>query len=362
MENHTVTHHFRPLVGALVASALLLVSGLSGRADTVTTQDGSVLNGRIAHIADGTLELESEFAGTLEISLEHIASLETDQAYVVDLVDGNRLVGELEHNEDGSLVVRSELGAIGISADRIVAMHAKGSAPAPPQTASPADSAPAPPDWSYEGTVDIGGKTGNTERLGTAASVAATRTHGGETLRIHAAAEKVEDDGNTTTDELSGGIDFERVIGNKHSWYSRIALARDDIEQIDLRTTAALGYGYYPIRRDDHKLRLRAGFLFRHESYSNAEDEQTAGIDLSLRDDWHLTDALRMINEVNYTPSIEDTADYRIVQSSSLETPLQLTNGKLRLRLGVTNEYDSQPVPGLENLDTLYFTRLVFGW
>ncbi|MFW5803152.1 MAG: DUF481 domain-containing protein [Verrucomicrobiota bacterium] len=358
-----MTHHFRSIVGALAASALLLGSGMSGQADTVTTSDGSILNGRIAGIANGTLELESKFAGSLEISLEHITRLQTDQAYAIDLVDGNRLVGELEHNDEGSLTVRSALGAISISVDSIVAMNAKGSAPAPPpQTAPSEDSPPAPPEWSYEGTVDIGGKTGNSERLSTAASVAATRTHGGETLRLHAAAEKVEDDGNTSSDERSGGIDFERVIGNNHSWYTRIEMARDDVEQIDLRTTAALGYGYYLIRRDDHKLRLRAGSLFRHESYSNAEDEQTAGIDLGMRDDWQLTDALRMINEVNYTPSIEDTADYRILQSSSLETPLQLTNGNLRLRLGITNEYDSQPAPGLEKLDTLYFTRLVFGW
>lgn len=359
-----MTHPFRRLSGALAASALLLGGSLSGRADTVTTRDGSVLNGNIAGLEDGMLELESEFAGTLELSIEHIALLETEAPYVIDLAGGNRLVGEIKSSDDGGLTVQSELGAIDISLERVVAMHAKGSAPSPPQNAPDADSdsAPAPPDWSYEGTVDIGGKTGNTERLSTAASLAATRTYGGETLRLHASAEKVEDDGNTTTDELRGGIDFERVIGNKHSWYSRLELSRDDIEQIDLRAVAALGYGYYLIRRDDHKLRLRAGGLFRHESYSNAEDEQTAGLDLGFRDDWQLTDALRMVNEVSYTPSVEDTADYRITQSSSLETPLQLTNGNLRLRLGVSNEYDSQPAAGLDNLDTLYYTRLVFGW
>ena len=349
-----------PRRAALFVATTVLFTAVLCSGDTLVTKDGSTLHGDIQEAVDGTVKLKTDFAGTLAVQLDQVARMEIDAPAVITLASGNRLIGRLTM-ADGGMAVESDLGTLDISGDRIVTLYPEGSAP-PAALVAEADPAAKPPEWSYEGTVDIGGKTGNTERFSAAASLAATRTHEDETLKLYAATEKVEEDGTTSSDELLAGIDFERVLNQKHSWYARTEMGRDDIEQVDLRTVASLGYGYHFLRQEDHKLRMRLGGLFRHESYSTGTDEQTVGVDLGLRDDWFLTKSLRMINDVSYTPSLEDAADYRVTHTSSLETPLQVTKGDVRLRLGVTNEYDSKPVPGLEYLDTAYFARLVFGW
>jgi hypothetical protein len=33
-----------------------------------------------------------------------------------------------------------------------------------------------------------------------------------------------------------------------------------------------------------------------------------------------------------------------------------------RFRIGVSNDYNSRPVPGVERLDTTYFARLLLTW
>jgi hypothetical protein len=43
-----------------------------------------------------------------------------------------------------------------------------------------------------------------------------------------------------------------------------------------------------------------------------------------------------------------------------LELPIASTQWKLRV--GVANDYNSQPGRGVDKLDTTYFTRLVLSW
>jgi putative salt-induced outer membrane protein YdiY len=307
--------------------------------------------------------------------MNQVTGLVSDKDFKVKLDSGNTLVGQLD-KQGNKRVMHTTLGTIDISEDPIVGISEKGktiqsttdsSATVKHEKASKSGDSKQvkrilKPEWDYEGSIDISGKTGNTERFATSATLQALRSTDDENLKFYAAIERVKENGEETSNELIGGLDFERILGKRHSWYARVELGKDEIENVDLRTEAALGYGYYFLKKKNHQLRGRIGSLFRHESFDNDTDEQALGIDLAMRNEWDLTTALRMLNELVYTPSLEDMGDYRITHSSSLETPLQFTDGDLRLRLGVSNEYDSRPAEGVEMLDTSYFTRLVFGW
>ena len=59
-------------------------------------------------------------------------------------------------------------------------------------------------------------------------------------------------------------------------------------------------------------------------------------------------------------PTFEDLGVFRLVHESYFELPL--THPLWKLRLGVANDFNSEPGKGVERLDTSYFTRLVLNW
>ena len=352
---------FRAERQIVVAGSVCLALGLCvcAPADTVETTNGSVLVGTITLVADGQVHIDTDFAGPLAVPQDKVAGLGTDAARVVSLASGNVLVGPIVR-QAGRATVQTALGELDITEDAIVALWSEGD-DSPQVAALKKTAAAAAAKWDYEATVDIAGKTGNTERLGTAGSFTATRVGPDDKLIFSAAGERIEDEGRTTSKELQGGIDYERIFAKRHAWYARVFLEYDEFELLDLRTTAAAGYGYYFLRREDHVLRGRIGALVRHESYADGTDDQTVGIDLGLHHLLRLTEWSKLVTDVTCTPSIEDFEDYRVNHETSLEVPLGMSD-LWKLRLGVSNDYNSRTTGGTEHLDSAYFARLVLGW
>ena len=59
---------------------------------------------------------------------------------------------------------------------------------------------------------------------------------------------------------------------------------------------------------------------------------------------------------------MEDPAeDYRVVARTGAEVPIG-NKEAWKLRMGVTNEYDNDPQPGVDHLDTKYTLNLVYDW
>jgi hypothetical protein len=100
---------------------------------------------------------------------------------------------------------------------------------------------------------------------------------------------------------------------------------------------------------------------FRYEGYRNplTEDVKGAGLDLGLAHDYTMANS-RIVNRLSFVPTFEDFGNYRLTHESFYEIPLAAPSWKLRL--GVNNDYNSQPGRGIEKLDTSYFTRLVLNW
>ena len=99
--------------------------------------------------------------------------------------------------------------------------------------------------------------------------------------------------------------------------------------------------------------------MYRHESYSMVDSEATAGLDFGLYHLYKFDDWGKLVTEITYSPSLEDFGDYRAFHESAFEIPLARSD-IWKLQLGFANEYNSNPVPGNERMDTTYFSRIVF--
>ena len=110
------------------------------------------------------------------------------------------------------------------------------------------------------------------------------------------------------------------------------------------------------------KVSARAGFAYRHESYSNFNSEEFPSLDLGL--DYQMTykELFKLDTLITFVPDFGDFSDvYRLTQDTGVNLPI-LNKGVWSLRLGFSNDYNSKPVPGKEALDTRYYTRLQFDW
>jgi putative salt-induced outer membrane protein YdiY len=333
------------LPGVLIATPLF--------ADTVETKNGARIVGKIVRIEDGAIAVDTDFAGTIAIKQSEVTALSTDAPLAVRLASGTRFDGTLSAGPNGALQIAGADGTIATTVGKIAASWKAGEKD--PQVVA------LERHWAYEAAVDVTGKTGNKEQLGTAASLRATLKTPEDTLQFYTAYDRQVTDGTKAADQFKAGVDYQNNFAGKVSWYVRDEGGFDRVKDIDLYNIAAAGFGYDLIKQPKHTLTTRGGFSFRYEGYKNpaTTDVKSAGLDFGLAHEFTFENA-KLVNRLSYVPSFEDFSNYRINHESFFEVPLNVPAWKLRL--GVSNDYNSKPGKGVERLDTAYFTRLVLSW
>lgn len=334
------------------AAVLFALCGAQLSADVVETKNGSRLVGTVTGIGGGSVMLSTDYAGALTIKQSDVVAITTDAPLAVRLASGTRIDGKVS-GAAGALTVTGADGVIATSVDKVAASWAAGGK-------DPAIAA-LERGWAYEAAVDVSGKTGNKEQLGTGFSFRATLAGSRDTLQFYSAYDRQVSDGVKSADQFKAGLDYANNFSGKKSWYVRDEAGFDRVKDIELYNVAAVGLGYDFIKEAKQMLTGRAGVSFRYAGYKNprTEDVKSAGMDFGLTHKLQMENAI-LRNSITYVPAFDDAAVYVITHESSLEMPLLSTQWKLRM--GVANDYNSKPGRGVERLDTTYFTRLVLSW
>lgn len=322
-------------------------------ADVIETKNGARIVGKIVRIVDGAIAIETDYAGMLTVKQSEIVSFGTDGALAIRLASGTRFDGRVIAGPDGALQIAGEDGTISTTTAKVAAGWTAG-------VKDPAIAA-LERQWTYEAAVDVTGKTGNKEQLGTAAAVRATMKTPQDMLQFYSAYDRQVSDGAKSADQFKAGVDYQNNFSGRTSWYVRDEGGFDRVKDVDLYNIAAAGFGYDVIKETHQTLTTRAGFSFRYEGYRNptTDDVKSAGLDFGLAHELTMANS-KLVNRLSFVPSFEDFANYRFTHESYYEIPLIAPWWKLRL--GVSNDYNSQPGVGIERLDTSYFTRLVLNW
>lgn len=327
---------------------LAMCPAMTARADVIELDNGSKIIGTISKIGDGQLVVETDFAGSITVDLARVISCATNEPLHISFSGKHRIFGKLTFAKDRTHVALADGGEF-ISA-------------VPPAYAWPEGSRdPLSRHWRYEAGLDVAGKTGNAERVSAGGRLSAQLEGPEDRLLLSVRYAYAKDESAESDNRIAGGIDFESYFGKKHSWYARTELEYDRIRKIDLRTTAATGYGHYFLKKPNHTLRGRTGLMYRHDSLRDQPSESTVGLDLGISHMYRFGNDWRLINDITYTPSIEDYRDYRIYHESFFEIPV-LASRLWKMQLGVTHDYVRPPAEGSDDLDTTYFGRMIFSW
>ncbi len=338
---------------ALATLGALILAVAAVRADVVVTKDGARLVGAIKSIDGGNVILNTSYAGDIKIKQGEVESITMEDPLVIRLEGGTTMEGTVTTTASGQVAITGNDGTINTSVDKIATTWAPGGT-------DPAIAA-LQRKWAYEAAVDITGKAGNKEQLGTAFSFRATLTGSEDKLQFYTGYNRQETDGDKSADQFKAGVDYANQIRGNLSWYVRNEGGFDRIKDIELYNVSAAGLGYDFISNPKQVLTGRAGLSFRYEGYRNpiTEDVKSAGLDLGLYHSYQW-ETMKMTNAITFVPAFEDFGNYRAMHESFFEMPLAASSWKVRI--GLMNDYTSQPAAGFEKLDTTYFTRLVLNW
>jgi hypothetical protein len=335
----------------ILATLALLASPLW--ADVIETKSGARLVGTVVKIDGAGVTLSTDFAGDIVVKQSEVVSVQTDKPQVYRLAGGTVLEGTLASTGGGAVDIVGADGKVSTDVSKIAMSWPSGARD--PEIAS------LDRQWAYEAAAEITGKSGNKEQLGTAFGLRATLAGAKDKLAFYTAYDRQETDGTKSADQFKAGVDYTNNFKGHSSWYVREEGGFDRVKGIDLYNIAAAGLGYDFIKKANQSLTGRAGLAFRYEAYDSLliDDVNSMGLDLGLAHEisWEKS---RMVNRLSYIPTFDDFGNFRAFHESFFETPLASTAWKLRL--GISNDYTSEPAPGVDELDTTYFTRFVLSW
>ena len=343
------------------AAAASLMSAAHVEADIVTCTDGSRVVGRVEAIGGGQVTIVTDFVGSLSIELAKVASIATDERVHVEFASGDTLVGAIAPaDEAGSITVQSEIGNIPASIASVEYVWPDGAESPHVVEARAAEAAKAEglrPKWSAVLEGGLTRQEGNTDSLEGHGRFDAKRKTSEDLLHFYLAGRYDEQNKKRSTNEYFGGIRYESALSEMWYWYARTELEFDEFEEIDLRATAAAGFGHYWIKVDPRELKTNLGVGYRHESYDDGRTENDFVLDLGLDYRHDIADWAQFTHSTTYSPDVQDTDDYRLKLDTAVALPLKAD--RLSWKVGVQNKYNSRPRPGLDRLDTTYYTSIV---
>ena len=290
------------------------------------------------------------------------------QAVDVTLSTGETIRGTVVSDDGTTLIINHPvLGQLSIphTQAKTLADTPPAAPPPPPPPPPPLPPKPDPDSFfkGWTGTVELGinGAEGNTENFGIRVGGSARRETS-ETLTVaniwYAFAQS-----NSETNQDQGEANIRndwKIDGGPWRLYALGRLEYDKFQDWDWRLSAFGGVGYEFIKNDKTLLLGRIG-AGGQQTFGGSDDKFTPELNLGLDWEQKIDDRQKLFVYTDYYPSLLNFSDFRARIKGGYEVTVDPTN-KMALRLGVENNYDSDPGPDSKRNDIVYFLSLIYNW
>lgn len=331
--------------------ALFLFAPLWALADTVTLTDGTFLRGQIERAADGYLQMTvAALGGAMHrIPLQKVESFRTETPVVVSM---------------GGVVQR---GIASASAGRVASsggvetcdQNAKFELWREPEV-RPMD-VRGQRKWTMQADFDLSGRSGVTRGTGFSTGFQAKGVKDTDTVLTSVRVVRATAGDQTSADDLHLNLAYETNPTDIVFWYARTDSGYDNARHVDFFSVNAAGLGLRLFTDGAGKLDARIGLAHRTERYSAVGQANLSapsadlGLVLTRELGWAALDSA-----LSVVPSFQKSGDYYVRHESTLN--LLRGPSPLSLRVGLSNDFRSQPQPGQAKMDTAYFARLTYAW
>jgi hypothetical protein len=102
--------HLSRRAGIALLISVCLTAGLQrAYADQLILSNGDRISGKLISFSRDLVRIATPYSGEIQIERTHVALLSTDNAVVVDLVSGERIIGQIAAGEGGTALIRSSI-------------------------------------------------------------------------------------------------------------------------------------------------------------------------------------------------------------------------------------------------------------
>ncbi len=327
----------RGMTSAWVLLILIIAARASAATDVVTTLSGEKIVGEIKKVEKDVLTIETTYSDSdFKIEWDQIASIESDRQFLVETFNGKRLSGTLKVDPAKKATVL--VGSDSVPLADLAAM--------------------VPFERSFWSRFDAGFDFGYSM---TQANSATQLTLGGTLLyrdrqivdTALANAFKSTQSNAPDTQRWDFGNDFRYLLGDL--WYANTTqdFMNSDEQGLDLRTTIGGGGGRYLFRSALQHLAVGGGLAWTNENYTDPTIVTKDSAEAYFGSEF-MTEKLKfadLVTRFTYYPSLTIEHRYRINYKFDLDFNLP---GDWYFRVGIFENFDSQPPPGLSRND--------YGW
>lgn len=196
--------------------------------------------------------------------------------------------------------------------------------------------------WESSLEFGINGTTGNAQTASFRAGGDIKHKTNCNTLAMNFVVARTQADGMETQNNAIGTIrDDWDFCGSRWSTFAKETTEYDEFKAYNVRITTNAGLGYYLIKTDPAKFKVRMGSGFSTEIGGPNDDvtpEAVYGADL----EWALSHRQKIESTADYLPEWGEWQNFRI--DSKLSYSIQLNDtGNLSLKLSLIDRYDSTP-------------------
>ena len=341
-------------------TCFLFVAG-SLFADEIRIQDGGMFKGTIRSISESHIEIETAFAGTLKVDRTQVSGFSADHPVFVRLEDGTVRSGTISNPESGAIEVVEAGNAVRVPLASVRQGWLKPEND-PEVIAAQRAEEEMRRRWKYQTAANFSGRSGNSDERRVGVGLSATLFCKQDELRLNASYDSRESNGRKSSDQRKLGARYTSYFNDPWGWYVRQEFEEDQFKNIQLRSMSAIGFSYRRMDKNKKKLALSAGVNYRHETYADQTPESSnIGLDLGLEHFFGSNRRFEFHNQLTVVPSVEDMTNYLISQDSYVDVPLTASR-RWKIRLGLENDYNSQPTGGRAALDSRYYSSFVADW
>ena len=355
LNGSTMRHSFH-----LIWISLLVLLPFFLFADRIETKDGSIIYGKVIGAREGNLSFETSYSSMIQVPLDELVSLSSSENISVRDEENNTIFGQSIPLPKNRLNLRSDTRSSNIDFSNIQHIWTVESVD-PWVMQAEEEKLELLMKWKNSVGFDLVGSSGNSDSLGIGLRLDSTYSNKLNELDLFLSYNTQTTNGATETDETKGGVAYDSLFEDRLAWYVRTDMEHDPIEQINLRSTGALGLKYDLSENEKYQVSTRLGTAVRYEdsTIDRIKEKIDPALDFGLEYSHLFIESLLLESELTLLPKIDDFSDYLFNHDTAIIFPI-LEDNSWYIRSGLSGTFDSIPKHDTEKMDMKYYFRVVY--
>ena len=332
--------------GILIFGLLFIAQIGFSQTDSLYYKNGEVTVGEIKQMNRGVVIIETAYSDSdFAVEWDKVYKIKSQQSYLITLSNGNRFNGTINSTDVAEEVQIIANGAsVKVSLVEIVQIN-------------PVDDS----FWDkFSASVDVNLSLTKAKSLtqfsarGHASYTTAQWKLDGGINSVYSSQDSVAD-----TKRTDANISFRLFMQKGWSVILSNEFLQNDEQQLELRSTAKVGLGYYIIQTNSVYFGALGGLALNSETFTEDINPQrnSGEVFLGLEFNMYNTGDLSLLTNAIVYPSFTETGRVRFDYKFDIKYDLPLD---FYIKVGTTINYDNQPVPGAADLD--YVIQSGIGW